>query len=119
MLDACDYDERAHRTLLSTATACRKSRHMEHAVTALHLLQQTVSADRSSSASAEQKVLDFEWRVEEAKLLWALGRPELALRAAKGLLSQTSTRRTTDLRVPQLKILLGKWQSQQRCAFPS
>jgi len=65
-------------------------------------------------------VLDLEWRVEEAKLLWALGRPELALRAANGLLMQVI--RSVCKRIRSTAACLTNLKQTQACnpssAFP-
>ena len=55
------------------------------------------------------------WRLEEAKLLWVQSRHEQAIALTKSLLGDRSILATTDsLLIPQLRTLLGKWQSERR-----
>lgn len=58
--------------------------------------------------------VDLSWKIEEAKLLWAQNRPELAMRLAAGTLKHPGAAASESIFVPRLNTLLGKWQSQQR-----
>ena len=58
--------------------------------------------------------MDLKWKIEEAKLLWAQNRSELAMRLAAGLLKSHKAADARIILVPQLMLLLGKWQSEKR-----
>ena len=55
------------------------------------------------------------WRLEEAKLLWVQSRHEQAIALTKNLLREADDFAATEsLLIPQLRTLLGKWQSERR-----
>lgn len=55
-----------------------------------------------------------EWRIEEAKLLWAQGQKGLAVRVAKLLLNQVECSGQQGNLHAQMLCLAGKWLAETR-----
>ena len=65
--------------------------------------------------SDEVKELEFLSHIEEAKLLWASTREDLAISQLQALMNDKNLHPNNYVLVAKIQTLLGKWQSYRRC----
>ena len=67
--------------------------------------------------SDEVKELEFLSHIEEAKLLWASTREDLAISQLQALTNDKNLHPNNYVLVAKIQTLLGKWQSYRRCTL--
>jgi len=122
ILQMAKLDDYLAQNLTRTSILARKDGHITEGVQAIRNMRMIAShSDRSSSLPGLITDKAAPWRVEEAKLLWAEGKNELAIATVDSMLRLMKLEQPEgasmfhpDARYYELLCLLSKWQAISR-----